>query len=148
MPLAAMPQRYGLARIALIGELILFQLTTERLQQADPAGGPGVPARKPRPYEEEGVAIRVIDRTPYDRFNLPVHVMLQSSQQHPYGLSHFASGSSMSASAYILDRTLVPGLPVTRTGLIGTRGRVSELSACVRGVPFHLVAFGRLYQHP
>lgn len=43
-------------------------------------------------------------------------------------LRALASARSMSVSAYVLDRALAPGLPVTRAGLMGARVRVSELS--------------------
>ena len=55
-------------------------------------------------------------------------------------LRALASGRSMSVSAYVLDRALAPGLPVTRAGLMGVRGQVSKLSARAKGAVSGLAA--------
>ena len=55
-------------------------------------------------------------------------------------LRSLASQRSMSVSAYVLDRALAPGLPVTRAALMGVRGQVSELSARAKGAVSGLAA--------
>lgn len=55
-------------------------------------------------------------------------------------LRTLASGCSMSVSAYVLDRALAPGLPVTRVGLMGVRGQVSKLAVRAKGAVSGLAA--------
>lgn len=65
---------------------------------------------------------------------------VRATEEDTEALRTLASGCSMSVSAYVLDRALAPGLPVTRVGLMGVRGQVSKLAVRAKGAVSGLAA--------